>query len=50
MVTAPDVGMRETAVTGTATTLRIAERFVSIDQAARLVADPGAWQPVVGTP
>ena len=50
MVTAPDVGMRETAVTGTATTLRIAERFVSIDQAARLVADPGVWQPVVTAP
>ena len=50
MVTAPDVGTREAAVTGTATTLRIAERFVSIDQAARLIADPGAWQPVVTAP
>lgn len=50
MVTAPDVGTRETAVTGTATTLRIAERFVSIDQAARLVADPGAWQPLATPP
>ena len=47
MVTAPDVGTREVAVAGGGTTLRIAERFVAIDQAAALVADPGQWRPVV---
>ena len=50
MVTAPHVGTREAAVTGTGTTLRIAERFVSIDQAARLVADPAAWRVIPGAP
>ena len=48
MVTAPDVGTREVAVAGGGTTLRIAERFVAIDQAAALVADPGQWRPLVG--
>ncbi len=50
MVTAPDVATASIAATGTGTTLRIAERFVSIDQAARLVADPAAWQVVSGAP
>ena len=47
MVTAPDVGTREVAVAGGGATLRIAERFVTIDQAAALVADPGQWRPLV---
>ena len=48
MVTSPDVATRAAAATGTGTTLRIAERFVTIDSAARLVADPGAWR-AIGT-
>ncbi|MDE0201461.1 MAG: type IV secretory system conjugative DNA transfer family protein [Rhodospirillaceae bacterium] len=47
MVTTPDVGTREVAVAGGGATLRIAERFIAIDQAAALVADPGAWRAVV---
>ena len=50
MVTSPDVATTSNTVTGTGTTLRIAERFVSIDQAARLVADPAAWQAIVTAP
>lgn len=50
MVTAPAIGTRELAVAGGGGTLRIAERFVSIDQAASLVADPAAWRSVVITP
>ncbi len=47
MVTAPVIDTREVAVAGGGTILRIAERFVAIDRAARLVSDPDAWQAVV---
>lgn len=50
MVTSPDVAATSSTVIGTGTTLRIAERFVSIDQAARLVPDPAAWRSIVTAP